>query len=111
MSIPTHCYTGAAVVVGAAVAATSMHVDSNVPKTCVAASIVGSAAVASALSHHGSLSKTPQLVCMAGTIGGALGVTYAVSIHASLAKMPTHCKMYTAAGLAVILAGVRFLSK
>ena len=48
---------------------------------------------------------------MAGTIGGALGVTYAVSIHASLAKMPTHCKMYTAAGLAVILAGVRFLSK
>ena len=109
--IPTHCYTGAAVVLGASVAATTMHVDARVPKTCVAASLVSSAAFASALSHHASLSKTPQLICIAGGLGGALGVSYAVSVHASLAKMPTHCKLYSAAGLAIILAGVRLLSK
>lgn len=109
-SIPTHCYTGGAAVLGAAVAATAMHVNERVPKTCIAGSIIGSAAVASALSHHGSLAKTPSLVCIAGTIGGAAGVGYALSVHSSISKMPTHCKIYTAAGLAILVAGVKLLS-
>ena len=109
MGVPSHCLAGGAVALGAAAVATTLHTEANVPKVCIASSIVGSTALVSALSHHGTLSKSPAAPCIAGSVAGFAVVGYALSSH-SAPKMPFHCKMYTAAGLAVLLASVTMMA-
>lgn len=110
-SIPPHCIAAGAVAVGATVVATQLHTDSTVPATCVTASMVGSAAIAGALVHHGSLSKTPSSICVVGGLGGVAAIGYGLSAHAGPSKVPLSCKLYTLAGVALIMAGAAALAK
>ena len=77
--IPTHCWAAAAVVVGASVVATTLHSDSKVPTHCIGASMLGSATVASALVHHGSLTQTPAWYCVVGGVAGASAIGYSLT--------------------------------
>ena len=110
LGIPTHCLAALVAGTGATVVATNMH-DSGrgVPKTCIASSIMGSAAVVAAVSHHAK--GSPSTICVVGGLGGAGLVGYAISAHASFAKIPLSCKMWTAAGLVALFAGVRMIAK
>jgi hypothetical protein len=109
-SIPSHCLAALVVGTGATIAATSLHDGGHgVPKTCIASSLVGSAAVVAAVSHHAE--GSPSTICVVGGLGGAGLIGFAISAHASFAKVPRSCKLYTAAGLAVLLAGVRMFAK
>ena len=92
-SIPPHCIAAVAVAVGATVVATQLHTSSAVPSTCVTASMVGSAAIAGALVHHGSLSQTPSAICIVGGLGGVAAIGYGLSSHAGPSKVPLSCKL------------------
>lgn len=100
-----------ALALGATVVATQMHATSGVPKSCIASSIAGSAVLAAAVAHHGSLSKPPELICVAAGTVGAVGLGYALTSHAQIAKIPFHCKLGTALGLVVMIAGAFVLAK
>ena len=110
-SIPAHCIAAGAVAVGATVVATQLHTDDSVPSTCKVASMAGSTAVAAALIHHGSLSKTPSSICVLGGLGGVASIGYGLSAHAGPSKVPLSCKLYTLAGVALIMAGAAALAK
>ena len=88
-----------------------MHDSGDVPKTCIASSLIGSAAVVSAVMHHGSSSSAPSKICVISGLVGAAGVGYAVSAHASFKKIPMSCKVYSALGIALLLGGVSVLAK
>ena len=77
-SVPTRCLAAAAVVVGASVVASQLHTESKVPSHCIAASMLGSATVAGALVHRGSLSKAPAWYCVVGGVGGAGAIGYSL---------------------------------
>ena len=77
--VPTHCWAAAAVAVGASVVATQLHSDSKVPTHCIGASMLGSATVASALVHHGSLTQTPAWYCVVGGVAGASAIGYSLT--------------------------------
>jgi len=109
-SIPSHCLASGALAVGATIAATQLHNNSRVPKSCIASAIAGSATVATVIAHHGS-GSSPAWYCVAGGAVGVVGVGYALSAHAELAKIPTECKLYTACALALIVAGAAALGK
>ena len=77
--VPTHCWAAAAVAVGASVVATQLHSDSKVPAHCIGASMLGSATVASALVHHGSLMRAPAWYCVVGGVAGASAIGYSLT--------------------------------
>ena len=77
--IPTHCWAAAAVVVGASVVATQLHSGSKVPTHCIGASMLGSATVAGALVHHGSVTQTPAWYCVVGGVAGASAIGYSLT--------------------------------
>ncbi|KAL3910465.1 MAG: hypothetical protein SGPRY_009047, partial [Prymnesium sp.] len=111
MTLPAHCVASAAVAVGATVAATQLHSNSKVPKSCIASGIAGTASVATLIAHHGSLSKPPAWYCVAGGAAGVAGIGYALSAHTELSKIPCSCKMYTAGALVLIVLGAALLGK
>ena len=78
-AVPTHCWAAAAVAVGASVVATQLHSDSKVPTHCIGASMLGSATVASALMHHGSLKRAPAWYCVVGGVAGASAIGYSLT--------------------------------
>ena len=87
--MPLRPQASAAVALGATVAASQLHSNSRVPKSCIVSAIVGSATIATALAHHGSLSKTPAWYCVAGGAAGVVGVGYALSAHTEISKVLT----------------------
>mmetsp|Transcript_62637 Transcript_62637/g.104241 ORF Transcript_62637/g.104241 Transcript_62637/m.104241 type:complete len:114 (+) Transcript_62637:53-394(+) len=110
-SIPLHCYAGGAVVLGASIVATQLHQKSDIPKHCIASSLLGSAAVTGAIAHHGSFTKFPPVICVVSGLSGVGALGVALSAHSSFAKIPMHCKLYTGVGLTLLLTGVAFFAK
>ena len=109
--VPDHCIAAATTVLGAALVGAQLHDGSSVPKSCIVSSIIGTAALSAAVSHHGSTSKSPEWFCVAGGVIGLLGVGYAVTAHAEISRIPTKCKLYTAVGLAALVGGVAVFAK
>ena len=77
--VPTHCWAAAAVAVGASVVATQLHSDSKVPTHCIGASMLGSATVASAFVHHGSLKRAPATPPTTQYQAGASAIGYSLT--------------------------------
>jgi uncharacterized membrane protein YdcZ (DUF606 family) len=115
MGVPSQCI-GSSLLAGGAIAGTiALHQHSSVPKSCIVASQVAVATIATLAVHHIDPTSAPHVACLAGSVVAVVGAGLAVSQHPhlkeSVAKIPKECYLGTLGGLVLVVAGAIMLSK